>query len=145
MTIINNINLRDAIPTDCPHLLLWDDINDLEINQLLFHNNAELISYRENLLNRLKPQQKFLMLQEKLAEELEAIKQICREVNKPIVLLKDLDYLITYLYSIPNTPISLLWQNLANMRHLEKLLWIILPTKLKPANWNQSRLQIITM
>lgn len=126
-----------------PHLLLWDNVNSLEIKQILFNNNAQLISYRENLLNRLKPQQRFLILQEKLGEELEAIKAICREVNKPIVLLKDLDYFITYLYSIPNTPISLFWQNLANIRHLEKILWIILPTKLKPPNWQEKRIKTI--
>lgn len=143
MTTINNINFKNAIPTDVPHLLLWDNVNSLEIKQILFNNNAQLISYRENLLNRLKPQQRFLILQEKLAEELEAIKAICREVNKPIVLLKDLDYLITYLYSIPNTPISLFWQNLANIRHLEKILWIILPTKLKPPNWQEKRIKTI--
>jgi len=143
MITINALNLKDTKSTDCPHLLLWDNPNDFEITKLLFNNNAQLISYRENLLSRIKPQQKFLMLHQKLDQELEAIKQICRNATKPIVLLKDLDYLITYLYSLPNTPISLFWHKLASIRHLEKILWIILPTKLKPSNWQEKRIKTI--
>jgi hypothetical protein len=143
MITINDLNLKDTKSTDCPHLLLWDNPNNFEIKQLLFNNNAQLISYRENLLSRIKPQQKFLILHEKLDQELETIKQICRDATKSIVLLKDLDYLITYLYSIPNAPISLFWNKLANMRHLERILWIILPTKLKPSHWQENRIKTI--
>jgi len=143
MITINDLNLKDTKSIDCPHLLLWDNPNDFEITKLLFNNNAQLISYRDNLLKRIKPQQKFLILQEKLAEELDSIKQICRDSTKPIVLLKDLDYLITYLYTIPNVPISLFWNKLAHIRHLERTLWIILPTKLKPDKWNENRIKTI--
>ncbi|WP_016950627.1 hypothetical protein [Anabaena sp. PCC 7108] len=52
MSTINNLSLQDAKPTDKPHLLLWDNPNDLEITQLLFKNNAQLVSYRNNLLSR---------------------------------------------------------------------------------------------
>ena len=39
MLTINNLSLKDAKPTDSPHLLLWDNPNDLEIQQILFNNN----------------------------------------------------------------------------------------------------------
>ncbi|MTJ07070.1 hypothetical protein [Anabaena sp. UHCC 0204] len=141
MLTINNLYLKDAKPTDSPHLLLWDNPNGLEIQQILFNNNAQLISYRDNLLSRIKPQQKFLSFQDKLGQELEEIKKFSTDTTKPIVLLKDMDILITYLYSYPQSPLSLFWNNLANMRHLQSILWIILPTKLNPPTWNINRFQ----
>jgi hypothetical protein len=141
MLAINNLSLKDAKPTDSPHLLLWDNPNDLEIQHILFNNNAQLISYRDNLLSRIKPQQKFLSFQDKLWQELEEIKKFSTDTTKPIVLLKDMDILITYLYSYPQSPLSLFWNNLANMRHLQSILWIILPTKLNPPTWNINRFQ----
>ncbi|BAZ87947.1 MULTISPECIES: hypothetical protein [Nostocales] len=143
MLTINDLSLQDAKPTDSPHLLLWDNPNDLEIQQILFNNNAQLVSYRDNLLIRVKPQQKFLSFQDKLGQELEVLKKICTDTTKPIILLKDMDILITYLYSYPQSPLSLFWNNLANMRHLQSILWIILPSKLNPPNWNINRFQQI--
>ncbi|WP_204104303.1 MULTISPECIES: hypothetical protein [Spirulina sp. CCY15215] len=140
MLTINDISLKDAKPTDRPHLLLWDNPNDSEIKQLIFNNNAQLVSYRDNLLSRINLKHKFLSLQEKLGEELDAIRQTCENADKPIILLQDIDILVSYLYSKPKSPISLFWQKLANMRHLERILWIILPTKLMPQNWNHRSL-----
>ncbi|OIP72762.1 MAG: hypothetical protein AUK43_02010 [Oscillatoriales cyanobacterium CG2_30_40_61] len=143
MSIINHLYLKDAKPTDIPHLLLWDTPNDLEINQLLFNNNAQQISYRDNLLGRIKKKQKFLMLHENLDQELEAIKQICEYATKPVILLTDLDILITYLYTQPDSPISLFWKQLEYMRHLQSILWILLPSKLSPPNWNKRHLESV--
>lgn len=143
MSTINNLSLQDAKPTDYPHLLLWDNPNDSEISQLIFKNNAEIISYCDNLLNRINNKQEFLILNEKLDEELDAIKQIAANATKPIVLLKDLDILITYLYSKPQSPLSLFWQKLQDIRHLQTILWILLPTKLSPPNWDKKRIQNI--
>ncbi|VXD12798.1 hypothetical protein [Planktothrix paucivesiculata] len=143
MSITNHLSLVDAKPTDIPHLLLWDTPNDLEINQLLFNNNAQKISYRDNLLSRINNKHKFLILHENLGQELEAIKQICESATKPVILLTDLDILITYLYTQPDAPISLFWQKLEYMRHLQSILWILLPSKLSPPNWNKRHLQSV--
>lgn len=138
--LINNIlPLKDAKPSDQVHLLLWDNCNELDLKELIFQNNAQCISYRENLLSRINIQKKYLMLEQNLDEELTAIRQICSTAIKPVVILKDLDILITYLYIKPSSPITLFWQKLANLRHLEKILWLILPTKLKPPNWKEKK------
>ena len=142
MSIIN-YSLTDAQPTDIPHLLLWDTPNDWEINQLLFNNNAQKISYRDNLLSRINNKQKFLILHENLDQELEAIKKICESATKPVILLTDLDILITYLYTQPDAPISLFWQKLEYMRHLQSILWILLPSKLSPPDWNKRHLKSV--
>ncbi|PPJ64009.1 hypothetical protein [Cuspidothrix issatschenkoi] len=141
MVTINNLSLPDAKPTDYPHLLLWDNYNDAEIQQLAFHNNAEIISYRDNLISRINSKQKYLVLQENLSQELAAIREICEQTNKPIVLLKDLEILVTYLYSKPSSPMSLFWQQLGSMRHLASILWIVLPTRIYPINWHKKRIQ----
>jgi hypothetical protein len=142
--LTNNIlRLKDAKPSDQVHLLLWDNCNELDLNELTFHHNAECISYRENLLSRINPQKKYLMLEQNLDEELTAIRQICSKAIKPVVILKDFDILLTYLYIKPSSPITLFLQKLANLRHLEKILWLILPNKLKPPNWEEKHLQKI--
>ncbi|MBC5796626.1 hypothetical protein H5968_16085 [Sphaerospermopsis sp. LEGE 00249] len=142
-----NLSLADAKPTDSPHLLLWDNPHDASIHKLTFNNNAEIISYRDDLLNRVNLQQKFLILHQNLDQEIDAIRQICANTNNSskynnqrVLLLKDLDILITYLYSKPSSPISLLWQKLGDMRHLESILWILLPTQIHPINWNKKRI-----
>lgn len=143
MSIIDNLSLEDAIPTDKPHLLLWDTPNDFEMSNLVFKNNAQLISYRQNLLGRTSDKQKFLMLNKKLAQELDAIRLICESAIKPVVLLTDLDILITYLYSQPESPISLFWKKLEYMRHLQSILWILLPSKLSPPDWNKKYIKSV--
>lgn len=143
MSTINNLCLQNTKQIDSPHLLLWDNPNDLEITQLAFKNNAEIVSYRDNLLSRIHNQQKFLILNEKLDEELDAIKQIAANTKRPIILLKDLDILITYLYSKPQSPISLFWQKLRDMRHLQSILWIIIPSRMSPSNWHKKRIDTI--
>ncbi|MBD2567734.1 hypothetical protein [Anabaena lutea] len=143
MLTINNLSLQDVKPADYPHLLLWDSPHDAEIHQLAFNNNAQIISYRDNLISRINSKQKYLILQENISQELAAIKEICDHANKPIVILKDLEILITYLYSQPSSPLSLFWHKLGNMRHLESILWILLPTQIHPINWNKKRITTI--
>ena len=137
MQTISSLKLREASPRDRPHLLLWDTVNDLELRQLAYRDNAECINYRTHLLSRINPQSRFLALHYQLEQELDAIKAICANTNKPVVLLKDLDCLITYLHVQQESPITLFWQNLFNTRHLESILWIILPSKLTPPNWHE--------
>lgn len=140
---IKDLKLQEAKPSDRPHLLLWDTQNDLELRQLAYRNNAEWISYRTHLLSRIATQSGFLALHYQLERELDAIKAICATTHNPVVLLKDLDYLITYLRIQPESPITLFWRNLFITRHLESILWIILPSKLAPPDWDESRIQRI--
>lgn len=139
---IKDVRLQDVKLRDRPHLLLWDTPNDLELRQLTYRENAECISYRTHLLSRPDLQSSgSLALHCWVERELDAIKAIGTNTNKPVVLLKDLDCLITYLHVQPESPITLFWQNLLNTRHLESILWIILPSKLLPPDWDESRLQ----
>ena len=140
---IKDLRLREAKPSDRPHLLLWDTPNDLELRQLAYRDDAECISYRTHLLSRIAPESRFLALHHQLERELDAIRAICASTTKPVVLLKDLDCLITYLDVQQESAITLFWQNLFNTRHLESILWIILPSKLVPPNWHESRIQRI--
>jgi hypothetical protein len=61
-----------------------------------------------------------------------------------MVLLEGLDCLITYLHVQPDSHITLFWNNLEKTHKLEKLLWILLPSKLAPPNWPDNRLRCIT-
>ena len=141
---IKDIRLQDVLLRDHPHLLLWDTPNNLELQQLTYREDAECISYRTHLLSRPDLQSSgSLALHCWVERELDAIKAICANTDKPVVLLKDLDCLITYLHVQPESPITLFWQNLLNTRHLESILWIILPSQLVPPDWDESRLQRI--
>lgn len=140
---IEDLRLREAKPSDRPHLLLWDTLNDLDLRQLAYRDNALVISYRTHLLNRIAPQSRFLALDQQPDRELDAIKALSATTHKPVVLLKDLDCLITYLQVLQESLLPLFWQNLFNTRHLESILWIILPSMLAPSNWHDSRIQRI--
>jgi hypothetical protein len=140
MTAIANLLLRDARPSDRAHLLLWDTPNPFELDQITRYNNAQRISYRENLLQRISPNAKFLTLHHQVDEELAAIKSVCDQSAKPVVLLEGLDCLITYLNTRPGDHITLFWSSLENTRKLQRLLWIILPHKLVPKIWPETRL-----
>ncbi|WP_071188287.1 hypothetical protein [Trichormus sp. NMC-1] len=143
MVTINNLSLQDAKPTDYPHLILWDNPHNAEIVQIAFNNNAQIISYRDNLISRINSKQKYLILNENLDDELDAIKEICANNSKKVLILKDLDILISYLYSKPSSPISLFWKKLGDIRHLDSILWILLPTKFIPPNWDKKRIKSV--
>jgi hypothetical protein len=87
MTAIANLLLRDARPDDKVHLLLWDTPTEAELQHIAFYNNAHRVNYRENLLQRINPSDRFLTLHHDLDKELEAIKSMCAGVNKQMVLL----------------------------------------------------------
>ncbi len=137
---IDDLKLREAQPSDRPHLLLWDTPSDQELKALVYRENASFISYRTHLLNRINTGNSFLTLHLWLERELDAIKAMCANTSNPVVLLKDLDCLITYLRVRPDSPITLFWQNLFYTRHLQSILWILLPSKLTPPNWDDSRI-----
>jgi hypothetical protein len=144
MTTIANLRLSDARPDDRAHLLLWDTPNPFELNQIAFYNNAEQVSYRKNLIQRINPRDRFLNLHYQVDEELEMIKTICDKVVKPVVLLDGLDYLMTYLNTQPGDHITLFWSSLENTRKLRCLMWILLPHKLAPQTWPETRIKRIS-
>ncbi|GAB1545141.1 hypothetical protein NUACC21_78170 [Scytonema sp. NUACC21] len=137
---IEDLKLREAQRRDRPHLLIWDTPDDQELRGLAYRENAELISYRTHLLDRIDTSNPFLTLHLWLERELDAIKAMCSTTRNPVVLLKDLDCLIAYLRVQPDSPITLFWQNLFYTRHLQSILWLILPSKLTPPNWDDSRI-----
>lgn len=140
---INDLRLREAKPSDRTHLLFWDTPNDLELKQLALYENAECISYRDNLISRTPATRRLLKLHLHLARELEEITKMCMNRSKPVVLLKDFDCLITYLRIEPEAKLTFFWKNLETTRHLESVLWIILPRKLAPTDWDERRIKYI--
>lgn len=143
MTAIANVLVQDARPDDQAHLLLWDIPKEPELQHIAFYNNAHRVNYRENLLKRINPSDRFLTLHRYLDRELAAIKSMCSGVSKQVVLLEGLDCLITYLYVQSDGHITLFWNNLEKTRKLEKILWILLPHKLAPKTWPQERIKRI--
>ncbi len=138
-----DFKLREAIPSDKPHLLLWDKFDQHQLRSLAYFDDAEVVSYRQDLLKRISPSSSFLALHENIDPELNAIRQICNTSPKKVVILRDLDCLITYLYVQPESRITLFWQTLFRMRNLEHILWILLPKKLAPPMWTENRLRLL--
>jgi hypothetical protein len=143
MTAIASLPLRDARPDDQAHLLLWDTPNSFELDQIIRYNGAQYLNYREHLIQRTEPGARFLTLHHQIEEEFDAIRSICQNAIKPVVILEGLDSLITYLNTQPGGDhITLFWNSLENTRKLQCLLWILLPHKLVPATW-KTRVQRI--
>ena len=143
MPQLNKISLRDAFPGDRPHILLWNNPTELDLNELACRENAQRVSYRQNLLDRVPSQGRFLGLHRHLEKEIDSLRHICYDTDKIVVLLEDFDCLVTFLNTIANSPISLFWQQLLNLRQLESCLWILLPASLLPPDWPESRTQKI--
>jgi hypothetical protein len=140
MTEITNLPLKDARPDNQAHLLIWDAPTKQELWHLAYFNNAEQVNYRENLVQRLTPGDKFLNLHHAIDEELGAIRSICKASPRPVVLLEGLDTLITYLRVKAGGQVTLFWRNLEETRKLESLLWILLPQPLTPHQWPENRI-----
>ena len=126
---INQLALDKVELRDRPYLLYTDKLSKTALNQLAFRYTADRVSYRDDLIKRHTSvsQSGYLNLQMHISREVEAIKQICQNATKPIVLLEDLDILLTYLHTRPNSPLQLFWRNLAATRQLACPMWILLP------------------
>jgi len=143
MSTIADLSLLDARPDNQIHLLLWDTPDENEIVRLVLRNNVLRVNYRQNLLQSIHPDERFLALHNDLDKELAAIRSMVCGISQQVVLLQDLDCLITYLQVQPRGNIRLFWDNLENTRKLEKLLWILLPSQLAPKTWPQERIKRI--
>jgi hypothetical protein len=140
---IKDLQLRFAKPSGCPHLLIWDAPTEEDLRRLAWREGADRISYRKDLLSRIDPNSRFLGLHHQFQDEIVAIERLCKRQAgcQPVVLLEDLDCLITYLYVQSNSPITRFWEALFKLRHLERILWIVLPSRiLIPAIWDERRI-----
>lgn len=137
-------NLSSPKPSDRPHLLLWEKRQKPELWQLAFDSNASFVNYRENLLLRTKLDDKFLLLDRRLDAEFRAIRDICTNSPKPIVILEELDCLITYLNALNIDAYHLFWRKLIDLKHLDRILWIVIPPKLCIPNWSKNQLLDLT-
>ncbi|NJK99763.1 MAG: hypothetical protein HC910_04030 [Spirulinaceae cyanobacterium SM2_1_0] len=132
--------LHRAEPANQIHLLLWDAPRDLELNKLASYVNGDRLSYRDDLLQRLDSGSKFLNLDAYLDRELAALKAMCDRTTRPLILLEDFDWLLTYLRVRPSGGnLKLLWSNLQQTRKLPCRLWIVLPPALAPKDWPAQR------
>ncbi|MCT7951492.1 hypothetical protein NG798_16945 [Ancylothrix sp. C2] len=91
MQTINNLQLPPAQPSDRPHILLIENFDEAHLEHISFYNNAKRINYRQNLLNRLRPADKFLLLHLHLDRELNVISSICADNNSEVIILEKLD------------------------------------------------------
>jgi hypothetical protein len=142
---INNLGLNKVPLRDRPYILYWDRPEQSELEHLAFRYTAERVSYRDNLITRHTNLSKsgFLNLDMHGDRELEALKQICQESIKPLVILQDLDILFAYFATCSHSPIDLFWQRLADTRQLACALWIVLPTTLMAKYWDETRIKYL--
>lgn len=126
---INQLALDKVELRDRPYLLYTDQLSKTALNQLAFRYTADRVSYRDDLIKRHTATSKsgYLNLQLHISRETEAIKQICQNATRPIVLLEDLDVLLTYLSTRDNSHLNQFWHKLATTRQLACPLWILLP------------------
>ncbi len=142
---INNLGLNKVPLRDRPYILYWDHPEQSELEHLAFRYTAERVSYRDNLITRHTSFSKseFLNLHLHWERELEALKQICQESIKPLVILQDLDILFAYYATRSGSPINSFWQKLADTRQLDCPLCIILPTAITAKYWDKDRIKYL--
>ncbi|QIZ72618.1 hypothetical protein [Oxynema aestuarii] len=139
MNSIRHLQLNQGRPEDRAHLLVWDTPNHRELETLAFEQNAKIVDYRHHLLARQPPGERFVLLHLHLEREIAELKGICAAAIEPIVILTGLDCLITYLSARRDSPLRLFWSKLEQTRKLESRLWIVLPSKLVPSDWDKNR------
>ena len=140
--VINTLALDKVELYDRPYLLYINTPTPTVTSQLAFRYTADLISYRENLIERHTSISKSqsLNLQFHCDRELEAIKEICRNAIKPIVILEGLDILLAYLATRSRSHLDSSWHNLATTRQLACPVWILLPISWKTEMSAQQKL-----
>ena len=138
----DNVQLRSAIPSDQPHLLAWDAADSISVRSLCNAQNADYVNYRDNLLGRTSNADKFLVLDRYVDRELKVIRDLCRKPPSQMLVLHELDVLLAYLESRPGRTINLFWDRLLRTRHLQAVLWIVLPTSCIPSRWPECRIQV---
>lgn len=145
MPTLNDLPITTAIPSDRPHILIWDTYDEDGLQNLSFRHGTYRANYAEQLLSRHTEQSesKYLLLNRRIDREIQALRDIGSTHPESYVQLEGLDRLITYLTVSSSGDIGIFWQKLIDLRQLSKLLWIILPSTLIPVDWPQDRLHSI--
>lgn len=132
-------SLREARPRNQIHLLFWDQPVASELQFLKTYNHAEIHHYSDRLLQRLTPQDKYLHLHHYLDREIEDLRILCESCTQSMILLLDIDLLLTYLRVQPESNMTTFWKNLELLTKLTVPLWLLLPFTLRPAKWPKER------
>jgi len=143
MNPIAALQLDRARPSDRIHLLGLQQPTQLD--PIARHYNAHRIDYRQNLRDRLKPDHRFLSLQNHLDRELQAIQTAAHQTPNhcPIAILEHFDLAIAYYQSRPGYTLKPLWVSLEQRRKLPVPLWIALPIRQIPETWNRDRQKLL--
>jgi len=145
MPTLNDIPIATATPSDRPHLLVWDTCNDDGLEQLRFRHGTYRIDYGKTLIDRhtsLSASQ-YLGLDRRIDREIQALRDLVEASPTSYIQLEGLDRLITYLAITDSNALSLLWQQLIDLRQLPKRLWLILPSSLIPSHWPSTQLHYL--
>jgi hypothetical protein len=108
---------------------------------LCIANNAEYVSYRDDLLARISGTERFLVLDRNIDRELDAVRMMCVKLQGRVIVLDGLDVVITYLRARSPVFAKVFVDRLLNMRQLDGILWVALPTALVPEDWPTLRLK----
>lgn len=134
-------SLHNAIPIDRPHLLVCDrPLSSYALERISLENDARIVSYRDDLLRRLEPNEYALHLNRELDRECDALRQLARDTSKPVLVVSDLDILLTNLSTHSHLEAQTFVHRLMWLRQLPCLVWIVWPIALLPHDWPKERL-----
>jgi hypothetical protein len=131
--------LSSAIPSDRVHLISWQTYDELDVRLFCVKQNAEFLSYRDNLLQRTSGEDRFLALDLYVDREITALRTMCDMSTSGIVVIHGMDILVAYLQARSGKVYNLFWDRLLRLRHLTALLWIVLPPSFIPTRWPVDR------
>lgn len=137
------LTLRKVDLTDQPHLLAWDLPDTIAVRHLCNEQNADYVNYRDDLLARTRPTDKFLLLDRYIDRELNVFRELCRQSAGRLLLLHEVDVLLAYLQSRPGPTLNVFWDRLLRTRHLNAVLWIVLPSSCIPNRWPEHRVRVV--
>jgi hypothetical protein len=150
MPTLNDLPIATAVPSDRPHLLLWDSAHSLSrhtLEDLRYRHGTHRVDYRQYLLDRHTAQSSSpnLLLHRRLDREVQALRDLCADsaIPKSYIQLEGLETLITYIATVSPADLGLFWQQLIDLRHLPKRLWIVLPKSLVSDRFPRDRCHII--
>ncbi len=145
MPTLKDLPITTATPSDRPHLLIWDAVQEADLERLRFYHGTYRANYRKDLLQRhaAKSTSAYLRLDQRVSREIQAIRDLCLTSPQSYVQLEECDRLITYLACMGGDSLTVFWQMLVDLRQLPKLLWIILPSSLVSAQFPRDRIQVV--
>lgn len=143
--MIDLVSHLDVELRDRPHLLAWDCADVLSVRQLCSSLSAEYINYRDDLIGRTKPSERFLVLDRYIDRELDVLRRYCSQTSRRVVVLHELDVLLAYLQSRPGPMLDVFLERLLRVRHLDALLWIVLPNSCVPTRWPEQRVKNLSL